>query len=328
MANESVVITDCDLPGTAAADALRHAGHRVSTAPSGSADDIVAAAGDAEALIVQWAHIDGDVLDRLPNLKFISRLGIGYDMIDVAAATERGVAVANTPAYCIEEVAAHTVAMILGQARGLKSYDSQVHSGVWSAVSARPMCVRPSQTTVSVVGFGRIGSLVAASCAAIGFRVLVADPYQDPDHIRSKGYELVGVTEAIAAADILTLHAPLTEDTRHLIDSTALATMKPTSAIVNTCRGPLIDEEALADALDNGVIGGAALDVFESEPLGVSSRLKGRETVQLSPHAAWYSPESLADLPVHAAQNVVEFFSGVQVTAILNPDYAAHQRVG
>ncbi len=327
MANESVLITDSDLPGTAAADALREAGYSVIKSPSGSADDIVAAAGDATALIVQWAHIDGDVLDRLPNIRFISRLGIGYDMIDVAAATARGVAVANTPAYCIEEVAAHTVAMILGQARGLKAYDSQVHNGVWAAVAARPMCVRPSTTTVSVVGFGRIGSLVAASCAAIGFRVLVADPYQDQDRIRSQGYEPVGIAEAVAAADILTLHAPLTEDTRHLIDSAALATMKPTSAIVNTCRGPLIDEDALADALDSRMIGGAALDVFESEPLGTSSRLRARDTVQLSPHAAWYSPESLADLPVHAARNVIEFLSGVPVTAILNPDYAAHVRV-
>lgn len=326
MLKDYVVITDCDLPGTAASDVLQNAGLLVANARSGSFDDIIAAAENATSLIVQWATIDGALLDRLPKLRFISRLGIGYDMIDVVAATERGIAVANTPAYCIEEVAAHTVAMVLGQARGLKAYDLQVQRGNWAAVAARPMSVRPSQTTVSVVGFGRIGSLVAASCAAIGFRVLVADPYQDAEGIRSHGYELVEVAEAIARADILTLHAPLTDNTRHLVDAEALATMKPTSSIVNTCRGPLVDEAALADALERGMIGGAALDVFDSEPLGAGSRLRGLDTVQLSPHAAWYSPEALADLPVHAALNVVEFLAGRPVEAILNPGYAASVR--
>lgn len=324
---ESVVITDSDLPGTAASDVVRDAGYAVTTAASGAADDIVEAARDASALIVQWARIDGALMDRLPKLRFISRLGIGYDMIDVAAATERGIAVANTPAYCIEEVAAHTVAMLLGQARGLKAYDAQVQRGQWAAVAARPMGVRPSQTTVSVVGFGRIGSLVAASCAAIGFRVLVADPYQDAERISAGGYEPVTVSEAIARADILTLHAPLTDDTHHLIDARALASMKPSSSIINTCRGPLIDEDALADALESGRLGGAALDVFEGEPLATSSRLRGLDTVQLSPHAAWYSPQALADLPVHAAQNVVDYLSGRGVEAILNPEYAARVRV-
>lgn len=325
---ESVVITDSDLPGTASSDVVRDAGFAVSTAASGSADDIAEAAQGASALIVQWATIDGALMDRLPHLRFISRLGIGYDMIDVAAATERGIAVANTPAYCIEEVAAHTVAMLLGQARGLKAYDSQVQRGDWAAVAARPMSVRPSQTTVSVVGFGRIGSLVAASCAAIGFRVLVADPYQDAAGIRARGFEPVSAAEAIARADILTLHAPLTSDTHHLIDGAALSSMKPSSSIINTCRGPLIDEEALADALERGALGGAALDVFEGEPLASGSRLRGLDTVQLSPHAAWYSPQALADLPVHAATNVVDYLSGRTVDAILNPEYAARVRVG
>lgn len=328
MPNESVVITDSDLPGTAASDVVRDGGFAVKTAASGSADDIAVAAQDASALIVQWATIDGALMDRLPKLRFISRLGIGYDMIDVAAATERGIAVANTPAYCVEEVAAHTVAMLLGQARGLKAYDTQVQRGDWAAVAARPMGVRPSQTTVSVVGFGRIGSLVAASCAAIGFRVLVADPYQDAERIRAGGFEPVTVTEAISRADILTLHAPLTDDTYHLIDAAALASMKPSSSIINTCRGPLIDEEALADALERGALGGAALDVFEGEPLASHSRLRGLDTVQLSPHAAWYSPQALADLPVHAANNVVDYLSGRAVEAIVNPEYAARVRVG
>lgn len=326
MDSHHVLITDCDLPGTAAEQTLAAAGLTAQRASASDIDSIVAAGADATALIVQWAPITAELLDRLPNLRFISRLGIGYDMIDVAAATERGIAVANTPSYCIEEVAMHTMAMILGQARGLHGYDRAVRRGEWSAVAAAPMCARPSRTTVSVIGHGRIGSLVARSCAALGFTVLVSDPYLDEEAARAGGLVPATLEEAIAGADILTLHAPLTAETRHLINAESLATMRPHAAIVNTCRGPLIDEEALADALEAGTIGGAALDVFAVEPLPTGSRLRALESVQLTPHAAWYSPEALEDLPVHAAQNVIDFVAGAPVPAIVNRDFAAVAR--
>src|SRR5690606_29086561 len=172
-------------------------------------------------------------------LKIISRLGIGYDMIDVAAATERGIGVANTPSYCIEEVAAHTIAMIMTQARGLPAYDAALRVGEWKPVAARPMAVRPSQTTVSVLGFGRIGSLVARGCRALGFRVLVADPYAPAEAITAADCEPVAIDQAIAAADILTLHVPLTAATRHLIDAAAVEAMKPGAVLADTRRGPL-----------------------------------------------------------------------------------------
>ncbi|NYK12174.1 C-terminal binding protein [Leifsonia naganoensis] len=318
MTSDLVVITDCDLPGTAADDALTAAGLRVRRAASPSADDIVAAAADASALIVQWAPITGELLDRLPNLRFISRLGIGYDMIDVEAATERGILVANTPAYCLDEVATHTLAMILTLGRGLVSYDRAVRAGRWSAVDARPMGFRPAATSVAVVGYGRIGSLVARRCAALGFHVVVADPMVPDVDILADGLEPAPLEEAIARADVLTLHAPLTDATRHLVDGAALATMKPTAVIVNTCRGPLVDEEALADALESGRLAGAAIDVFESEPLPASSRLRALDTVLLTPHAAWYSPEALIDLPLHAADNIIDHWAGRAVPAIVN----------
>ncbi|SDS59785.1 C-terminal binding protein [Microbacterium paraoxydans] len=317
-----ILVTDCDLPGTVIEDTLRAAGLRAERAASGSPDDIAAAGADAEALVVQWARIDGALMDRLPNLRFISRVGIGYDMIDVEAAAARGIAVANTPSYCIEEVAAHTVAMIMTQARGLSAYDRAVREGVWKAVDARPLAVRPSSTTVSVLGFGRIGSIVARGCRALGFRVLVADPYASDDAVRDAGCEPVDIPSAIARADILTLHVPLTDETRHLIDAAALATMKPDAVIVNTCRGPLIDEDALAAALRDGRLAGAALDVFAEEPLPAASPLRALDTVLLTPHAAWYSPEALADLPVHAAENVIRSLAG-EAVPIVNPAFAA-----
>lgn len=320
MRSDFVLVTDCDLPGAPAEQTLEEAGLAAARALAPDAEAIAAAGADAVALVVQWAPITGELLDRLPNVRFISRLGIGYDMVDVAAATERGIAVANTPSYCIEEVATHTVAMLLGQARGLAAYDRQVRSGAWSAVSARPMAARPSTSTVSVIGFGRIGSLVASGCAALGFRVLVSDPYADAERIIDAGHTPATLADAIAGADLLTLHAPLTAETTHLLDAASLATMKPGAAIVNTCRGPLIDENALADALESGHLGGAALDVFESEPLPLDSRLRTLDSVQLTPHAAWFSPEALVDLPVHAATNVIDFLAGRRVGAIVNPE--------
>ncbi|HTN55449.1 MAG TPA: C-terminal binding protein [Microbacterium sp.] len=322
MVDPRILITDCDLPGDAAERTLRQAGLSAERAPETSLDTLAALGAGAEGLIVQWHRIDGVLMDRMPHLKIISRLGIGYDMVDVAAATERGIAVANTPSYCIEEVAAHTIAMIMAQARGLPAYDAALRAGEWKPVAARPMAVRPSRTTVSVLGFGRIGSLVARGCRALGFRVLVADPYAPEQAISDAGCEPATIDDAISGADILTLHVPLTDATRHLIDAESIATMKPGAVIVNTCRGPLIDEDALVAALHTGGIGAAALDVYEAEPLAPDAALRTAPNALLTPHAAWYSPEALEDLPVHAAENIIRFLAGEHVGEIVNPAYA------
>ncbi len=317
-----ILVSDCDLPGTVIEDTLRKAGLRAERAASASLDDIASLGADAEGLVVQWAQISAEVMDRMPKLRIISRVGIGYDMVDVEAATARGIAVANTPSYCIEEVAAHTIAMIMTQARGLSAYDRAVRAGTWKAVDARPLAVRPSTTTVSVLGFGRIGSIVARGCRALGFRVLVADPYASADAVREAGCELVEIPDAVVQADILTLHVPLTEATRHLIDAEALASMKPGAVVVNTCRGPHVAEDALAASLRAGHLGAAALDVFAGEPLAADSPLRDLDQVLLTPHAAWYSPEALADLPVHAAENIIRYLAGESVPSV-NPTYAA-----
>ncbi len=315
MASDLILITDIDLPGADAEDALVAAGHRVL--------HDVASASPAEltqvaALMVQWAPITVEVMDSMPGLRFISRLGIGCDMIDLDAASERGILVANTPTYCTEEVASHTLAMILALCRGLAHYDRSVQAGLWSAVTEPPRAGRPSLMTVSVVGFGRIGTLVAAGCSSLGFRVLVADPFVPAERIQSGGYEAVSRDEAIARADILTLHAPLSPETRHMINSETLTTMKRGSMLVNTCRGGLVDETALANALSSRHLAGAALDVFEVEPLPDDSLLRGVDNVMLTPHASWYSPESLVDLPRHAAANIVDFLAGRAVPSIVN----------
>lgn len=323
MSSDFILVSDCDLPGTVVEQTLRAAGLRAERALATDRESLAAAGVEAVGLVVQWANITEEVMDSMPALRVISRVGIGYDMVDVDAATSRGIAVTNTPGYCIEEVAAHTIAMIMTQARGLFAYDRAVRAGVWSAVHAVPMAVRPSSTTVAVLGFGRIGSLVARGMRGVGFSVLVSDPFASEDAIREAGCEPVDVSDAIARADILTLHVPLTEETRHLIDEYAIAGMKPGAVVVNTCRGPLIDEDALARSLRAGHLGGAALDVFAAEPLSADSPLRDLDSVLLTPHAAWYSSQALEDLPVHAAQKIVGFLAGEPVP-VVNPGYAAH----
>jgi len=316
-----VVITDSTLSGEGGDDILRAAGLRVERAQCATPEQVIAAGRSARALIVQWAPVTADVLAELPALRFISRLGIGYDMIDVDAATRHGVAVANTPSYCIEEVATHTVAMMLAMSRGLMAYDRSVRDGRWSATDLSPLPSRPSQTVVAIVGFGRIGSLTARHCANLGYRVLVNDPLVATDAIERAGLTPASLDEVLRDADVISLHAPLTDRTRHMLNRETLSRARRSPIIVNTCRGALVDERALVEALEAGLVSGAALDVYENEPLAATSPLRDRDDVLLTPHAAWFSPQAMADLPVHAARNVVDFLAGDPVPSIVNPEY-------
>jgi D-3-phosphoglycerate dehydrogenase len=323
-----VVITDSDLPSDGAEErVLEAAGHSVRRAAAGSEAELVDAVSGASALLVQWARIDGRVLDAAPECRVVCRLGVGVDSVDLAAASERGVAVVNNPDYCIEEVAAHALALILDFARGITLLDREVRRGGWSPQAA-PQIRRLSAMTAAVIGLGRIGARVAANCAALGLRVLAVDPVASPEAARAAGAELVDLETAFASADVVSLHVPLTEATRGLVGETLLGAMRPNAVLVNTCRGGLVDEAALAAAIARGTIGGAALDVFVQEPLPDDSPLRDAPNVILTPHAAWYSPESLADLPRRAAEQVVEFLAGREVPNVVNPDYRLHERAG
>ena len=306
-----MVITDSDLPSAGVEEALLEAaGIDVERASCRTSADVAAAGSEADALIVQWAPVDEAALARMPRLRFISRLGIGYDMIDIDAASARGVAVANTPDYCVEEVVAHTLALVLACVRGVVVADRQVRAGGWAATELVPPARRPSQLTLGVLGLGRIGSLVVEQARALGFRVLANDPAHPAGS--------VPLDELLAAADVLTLHLPLTPETHHLIDAAALAKLRRGAILVNTSRGPLVDEAALVEALGSGQVAGAALDVYEQEPLPLASPLRDLPGVILSPHAAWYSPEALTDLPRLATQQVIEFLAGSAVPNVVN----------
>lgn len=310
-----IVITDCDLGSTHREEQLlrEQLGAAVSVHACKTAEEVVEAGRDADALLVQWAPVTASVIERLPRCKLICRYGIGVDMIDVDAATSRGIAVANVRSYCVEEVATHTIALLLSQARGLALYDKAVRAGGWRA-DGPPELHRLSTRTLGLIGIGQIGRRVADTLRQMGTRTIAFDPGQA--HV--EGVELVSLEQLLAESDMVTLHCPLTADTRHLINAERLRLMKPTAILVNTARGELVDEAALVEALANGRLGGAALDVFGVEPLPGESALRDLPNVVLSPHAGWFSLSALGDLHEEAAQNIVDFFQGRPVASLIN----------
>src|SRR6516225_8477 len=222
----TVAITDSDLASRADEDVLRGAGITVVRLHAATEDDVIAELSQvpADALIVQWTPVTAAVLDAAPRCRFVSRLGIGYEMIDVAAATRRGVAVANTPDYCVDEVAAHTLAMALWLVRGLGRFDAAVRGGEWAAAAAYPAAARPADTVIGVVGLGRIGGQVAAQAAALGFEVLGHDPYAAA---APGGVRLTSLEDLLRGSHLVTLHAALTPGTRHLIRPDTIGLMRP-----------------------------------------------------------------------------------------------------
>lgn len=297
-----VVITDCDFgDGTLEAERLGE-GVDVVVAGTRDPDEIVAAAADADGLLVQWARIDDALLARLPRLKGIVRYGIGLDNIDLVAAAERGVAVSNVDDYCLDEVADHAAAMIIARSRRLWEFDRAVKRGEWTprAASTPPP---PPHARVGIAGFGRIGRGVADRVAALGHPVLFWDPFAPSE--TTGAVRVDSLVELAHRVDHLSLHVPLTDDTRGIVDASVLQALGPTGHLVNTSRGPLIDETALLDALDRGHLGAASLDVLTTEPPAegtVPARLAQHPRVLCTPHMAYLSTTSLARLRSRAAE--------------------------
>jgi D-3-phosphoglycerate dehydrogenase / 2-oxoglutarate reductase len=266
--------------------------------------DVIEVAGDADALLVQWAPITRTVIDHLPNCKVIVRYGIGLDNIDLDAARDRGIAVRNIPDYCIEEVADHTFSLALALARQLLQIDRQVREGTWSIVPPRPMPALRESTFVTI-GHGRIARAVLHRARGFGFRLAACDPYLPPGVDFPSDVTRVDFEDALQVADILSLHVPLTRETRYIIEPQTLTMMKPTSLLINTARGALIDTMGLARALDEGVIAGAGLDVFEAEPLPAEHPLRTCRNALLTSHVSWYSQLSGPTLQRLAAEEAV-----------------------
>jgi D-3-phosphoglycerate dehydrogenase len=315
-----VIITDCDHGTITPEEAvLRAAGVPYRLHQAKTEDEVIAVARDADAIILQYAPITGRVLDGLPRCLVAVRYGVGVDTVDLAAATARGVMVANVPDYCIEEVSDHAIAMLLSLWRGVTSYDRAVRGGTWSATERPPM-PRLAGKILGVIGVGRIGAQAARKAAGVGMRVIGYDPYLSS---LPAGVQKVTLEELLQQADAVSLHMPLTAESRHLINEAALRKMKPTALLVNTARGGIVDTSALIRALREGWIAGAALDVLEQEPVPRDSPLLSLPNVILNPHAGWYSDQSVPELKRKTAETAVAVLRGQRPTSVVNPDVFA-----
>jgi D-3-phosphoglycerate dehydrogenase len=282
-------------------------------------DEVAAAVAGADAVLNCYARMPGVVIRGLERCRIIARYGIGLDTVDMDAANEMGIVVTNVPDYCIDEVSDHALALALSLARGVALLDRRVRSGSWTPTDARPLH-RLRGRTFGLVGFGRIARALAVKAAALGYDIVATDPYVPDDAVRDAGAEPLSFTDLLGRADVVSLHVPLTDESHHLIGADALAAMKPGAILVNTSRGPLVDADALRVSLEAGHLGGAALDVLETEPPAVDDPLLHRDDVVITPHAGFYSEESLRELQRKAVEQVVEALAGRRPAYTVNAD--------
>jgi D-3-phosphoglycerate dehydrogenase len=283
--------------------------------------EVAAACRDADALLVTYAKIGSVALAGMPKLKIVVRTGVGYDSLDVPAATERKVMVANVPDYCISDLAEHTMALLLTWWRRTAELDRQVRTEGWG----RPLkpVYRLEGKTLGILGMGRMGQAVAARARGFGLKLLGYDPYTPSAAFAAIGVEPVSLESLLRTADIVTIHALLSAETRGIICQKTLRQMKPTALIVNTARGGLIVTDDLVRALQEGRIAGAALDVTDPEPLPMGHPLRSLPRVLVTPHAAWYSEEAEPELRRRAARTIVEALRGERPASLLNPEVLA-----
>jgi D-3-phosphoglycerate dehydrogenase len=276
---------------------------------SANADDILAVARDADAIMVTYAKLTRDILMQTTKCKAIGRFGLGVDNIDLPAAKEKGIQVNYVPDYCIREVSDHAMALLLPLIRKIPLSNKLVQSGRWEMPAVVPIR-RIEGTVLGLVGFGHIPRLVAPKAQAFGIKVVAFDPFAKPEIFKAANVESVDFDTLLKTSDYVSVHAPLTPQTRGMMNAAAFGKMKKGAYIVNTARGPLIDEPALIAALDAGQIGGAGLDVVATEPLAKDSALLGRDNVIISPHTAFYSIEALTELQTKCATDVARVLSG------------------
>ena len=310
MARPLIAVTDSVFPSLdPAMAALARLDPQMRMAKSSSADDILAVAREADAILVTYAKLPGELLRQLTRCRAIGRFGLGVDNIDVKLAAELGIVVTYVPDYCMQEVSDHAMALLLALARKVPLSNKLVQSGRWEMPAVVPLR-RLAGQVLGLVGFGNIPRALAPKAAAFGLEIIAHDPYVAPEVFAACGVEAVSFESLLTRADYISVHAPLTPATRSLLDAAAFAQMKRGAMIVNTARGPLIDEAALIAALDSGALSGAALDVVASEPLPKDSPLLGRDNLILTPHTAFYSVEALEELQTKCASDVARVLSG------------------
>ena len=287
----------------------------------------LAAAREGDVVIVQSLRplLNRAAIQQLPRCRCIVRLGIGYDSVDVETATREGILVCNAPTYCVDDVADHAVALLLGAVRHLSRQDRWIRAGKWDRTGARPARRLPG-CTLGLVGFGRIARAVARRAGGFGLTLLAHDPFVDSESMAGLGVQKTDLDQLLARSDFVSIHCPLTDDTHHLLDARAFGLIKDGSFLVNTSRGPIIDETALAEALRQGKVWGAGLDVFEHEPLPLESPLREFDNVIFTPHVGANSEESRDDLYRIGYQIAVDVRQGRWPQGVVNPEVRERTR--
>ncbi len=298
---------------------LSAAGAELVVADKTDAASLARVAANCQAIMTNWAKVPESVIAVAPHCKIIARLGIGLDNIDVAAATKRGIMVTNVPDYCLVEVAEHALALLLAQARKVAFYHWESKSGSYQLQAGPPMH-RLEGRTLGIIGLGNIGRRLAAKAAAIGLKVLTTGRAPRAAIDLPPGVVWCELNELLKTSDYISLQLPLTPQTKHLINAQRLALMKPAAYLINTSRGGLIDHAALAAALQNGKLAGAALDVQETEPPDLSHPPYNDPRVIVTPHAAFVSVESLESLRTRTAQQVATALQGGVPENVVNKE--------
>jgi D-3-phosphoglycerate dehydrogenase len=288
-------------------------------AESGSEQELAELAPGVDGIMTCWKSVTSKVIDAAGRCIAIGRYGIGLDNIDVTEATRLGMVVTNVPAYCVEEVSDHALSLLLSLARKVAFFDRAIKSGVYNLQAQAPL-YRLRGRVLGIVGFGRIGRTLYQKTRGLGLRILVFDPYVDAASVKDFDVEVVSFEDLLKRSDFISIHVPLTNETRALFDLAALRQMKPTSFLINTSRGSVIDAAGLLEALDKGIIAGAALDVLPQEPPDPADPLLRHPKTVMTPHAAFYSEESLVELRETTAAQMAAVLSGVRPGNIVNPE--------
>ena len=318
-----VVITDCDHGSIdEEKEEFDRIGSELILAQVQREEDLMRICKEADGLINQYALLTRRVLANLLRCKVIARYGVGVDSIDLRTATDLGIVVANVPDYCVDEVVNQTIALILALVRKIVFFDQKVKSNQWDFRQGRPI-YRIKEKTMGFIGLGRIGLEVARKISVFGVRVIAFDPYLER---APEGIELMSLDNVLRASDFISIHCPLNEFTRHLIGEREFKKMERKPFLINTSRGPIIDENVLIKALLEGRISGAGLDVLETEPPDCSNLLLKMENVILSPHAGFYSEESISELKRRTSKNVSDVLMGEWPTSVVNREVMGKTR--
>ena len=318
----NVLVTDYAWPDLEVErEVLSEIGVELLEAPDGEEEALAELARGVCGILTCWAGTTRRVIEAaLPGLKVIARYGVGLDNIDLAFATGRGIPVTNVPDYCLSDVAEHTMALLLALSRKVARFDRSVRQGVWDIQAGVPLH-RLTGRTLGLIGFGQIAREVVPRAKAFGLRIVAFSPSLTPERAEILGAEAVGLDRLLTESDFVSIHCPSTEQTQGMVDAGMLSKMKPTAYLINTSRGDIVDEEALVEALEAGRIAGAALDVRGREPPGDGDRLIDMENVIHTPHAAFYSAESLLELRSRAAWEARRVLTGEQPENLVNPEY-------